>query len=69
VIDLNKKLRGVMLVLAMLLLAVGAKAQSNYGAIRGSVTDSQGATLTRATVVLTSEATKSSRQTIVNGAG
>jgi trimeric autotransporter adhesin len=69
VIDLNKKFRGVMLVLAMLLLAVGAKAQSNYGAIRGSVTDSQGATLTRATVVLTSEATKSSRQTLVNGAG
>nr|WP_213806654.1 TonB-dependent receptor [Granulicella sp. dw_53] len=53
----------------MLSLAVGASAQSNYGTIRGAVTDSQGASVTKATVSLVSDSTKITRTTVSNGAG
>ncbi|MCU1320600.1 MAG: TonB-dependent receptor plug [Acidobacteriaceae bacterium] len=53
----------------MLSLVGGANAQSNYGAVRGSVTDSQGATVSNAAVTLVSDATKLSRSTVSNGSG
>ncbi len=46
-----------------------AQAQSNYGALRGIVTDSIGATLPNSQVTLTSESTKISRTTSANGSG
>ena len=49
--------------------AAGAAAQSNYGALRGIVSDTQGATISAATVTLTSESTKISRTTTSNNAG
>ena len=55
VIELTKKFRVVLLVLAMLLLAVGAKAQTTYGGVRGLVKDSQGAVIAKADVVLTNQ--------------
>ncbi len=56
--------------LACLLLLAGASfAQSNYGALRGIVTDTQGATVTAAQVTLTSESTKLSRSTTSNNSG
>jgi hypothetical protein len=48
---------------------VHAFGQSNFGAVRGIVTDSQGASIARAAVMLTSDATKISRSTVSNGAG
>lgn len=45
------------------------EAQSNYGAIRGTVADTQGAALDRAQVTLTSDATKLVRTTVSNGSG
>ncbi len=64
-----KKFHSLLLVLAMLTLAVGANAQSNYGAIRGIVTDSQGATVSNASVSLVSDSTKLARTTVSNGSG
>ncbi|MDP9050039.1 MAG: carboxypeptidase regulatory-like domain-containing protein, partial [Acidobacteriota bacterium] len=46
-----------------------AGAQSNYGALRGIITDAQGGTLVNSTVTLTSEATKITRTTVTNGSG
>jgi hypothetical protein len=69
VIVLIKKFHSLFLMLAMLTLAVGANAQSNYGAIRGSVTDSQDATIANAAVSLVSDATKLARTTVSNGSG
>ena len=62
-IDLIRKFRGVLLVLAMLLPAVSAKAQTTYGAMRGLVKDTQGAVIAKATVVLTNEGTNIIRTT------
>ncbi|ADV81306.1 TonB-dependent receptor [Terriglobus saanensis SP1PR4] len=54
----------------LLFIAFGVSlAQSNYGALRGIVTDLQGATLPNSEVTLTSQATKLSRKTKSNGAG
>ncbi len=67
---LNKKLYGVLVLVAMVMTAAtSALAQSNYGALRGIVTDVQGASVTTATVALTAEDTKISRTTTTNGAG
>jgi hypothetical protein len=67
---LNKKLYGVLVLVAMVMMAAtSAQAQSNYGALRGIVTDVQGASVTSATVALTAEDTKISRTTTTNGAG
>ena len=57
------------LFLLLVLFANRAPAQSNYGAIRGIVTDIQGASLAGAEVSLTDEATKLTRTTTSNGAG
>jgi trimeric autotransporter adhesin len=69
VIVFKKMINSVLLVLAISALAIGARAQSNYGAVRGLVVDSQGATVTKATVTLVSDVTKISRTTVSNGAG
>jgi len=67
---LHKKIYSL-LVLAVLMMAAvtGAMAQSNYGAVRGIVTDVQGASLANAKVTLTSLGTKIARTTTTNGAG
>ena len=68
--SLFNKLSKLFVLVAMAMVALtGAKAQSNYGALRGMVTDSQGASITNATVVLTSESTKIARTTTSNGSG
>ncbi len=57
---------------AVLLMLIGvgvALAQSNYGALRGIVSDTQGATVAAASITLTSETTKISRTTTSNGSG
>ncbi len=58
-------------VLVMLALAgsPAALAQSNYGAVRGIVTDPGGAALAKATVTLTNTANKIPRTTVTNAAG
>ena len=55
----------------LLLVSSAAKllAQSNYGALRGLVTDAQGATVDKASVVLTNQATRFVRKATSNGAG
>ena len=52
-----------------MLCSAGALAQSNYGAVRGIVTDAQGGTVNNASVTLTSLATKIARVTSSNNAG
>ncbi|MDP9051372.1 MAG: carboxypeptidase-like regulatory domain-containing protein [Acidobacteriota bacterium] len=46
-----------------------AEAQSNYGALRGVVTDPMGGSLLNSTVTLTSESTKIARTTVTNNSG
>lgn len=66
----RKSVRLLSLLLAVLALCgITSLAQSNFGSIRGTVTDPQGASLDRATVKLTSESTHLSRSTQTNGAG
>lgn len=59
----------VLLVVFSVMAGTAALAQSNYGAIRGTVTDVQGGALTPATVVLTSQSKGTTRKTISNGSG
>ncbi len=67
---LNKKLYGVLVLVAMVMMPItSALGQSNYGAVRGMVVDSQGASVTNATVSLVAEDTKIARNTTSNGAG
>ena len=54
---------------AIVLVSAGALAQSNYGAVRGIVTDAQGGTVSSASVTLTSLATKIARVTQTNNSG
>ena len=69
-LTLNKKLYELLVLVVMLIAAVtGMKAQSHYGALRGLVTDSQGASIANASVALTSESTKIVRTTVSNGVG
>lgn len=67
---LQEKIFGIFL-LVVLSVAAGTElmAQSNYGAIRGTVTDVQGGALTPASVVLTSQDKGTTRKTISNGSG
>jgi trimeric autotransporter adhesin len=67
--DLTKTFRGVLLVFAMLLLAVGAKAQTTYGGVRGLVKDTQGAVIAKADVVLTNQGTNIVRTSVTTGDG
>ena len=65
-----EKNRGLSVLIAMIVAFVPfATAQSNYGALRGMVTDAQGASVTNASVALTAEDTKITRTTTSNGAG
>ena len=67
---LNDRRNYIPMLMAVPVFAVsGLFAQSNYGAVRGIVTDAQGATITKATVTLVSESTKLERSTISNGSG
>ncbi len=55
---------------ALLTIVCGSgAAQSNYGSIRGLILDTQGASITHASVTLTSDATKIARTTVSNGSG
>lgn len=65
----EKKIRFVLFSVLLLIAGIQAEAQSNYGAIRGIVTDIQQAGIPGSVVVLTSESTKISRTTITNGSG
>ena len=66
-----KELRGVSYAVSLIALAgvSSAAAQSNYGALRGIVTDGQGAVVSAAVVTLTSESTKIARTTNSNSDG
>jgi len=67
---LHKKIYSLLVLAVLMMTAVtGAMAQSNYGAVRGIVTDVQGASLANAKVTLTSLGTKIARTTTTNGAG
>ncbi len=66
---IKKHLRLLLPVLLLAAVVVNAKAQSNYGAVRGTVTDVQGAALTPATVSLVSQSKGTVRTTVSNGAG
>jgi hypothetical protein len=56
--------------LAVLSVCTGQSlAQTNYGSVRGMVTDSQAGALVRAAVTLTSQATHITRSTLTNGTG
>ncbi len=59
----------VLLFLLSVFAAPSAFAQSNYGSLRGLVTDAQGATIAKATVTLTNQATHIARTAISNAAG
>lgn len=64
-----EKVFGLFLVVALSLVSPSLLAQSNYGAVRGLVADSQGAGIPKTSVILTSESTKISRSTLTNGSG
>ena len=66
---LNKFFSLFVLAALWIVAVTSATAQSNYGAVRGIVTDSQGASVSNAAVTMTSEATKISRSTVSNGSG
>ncbi len=68
---INRKLLGLLalLVAFVALSASSTLAQTNYGSVRGTVTDPQGASLARAAVTLTSQATHLVRSTTTNSGG
>jgi hypothetical protein len=65
---LNRRSR-LLFILVVVTISISGFAQSNYGAVRGIVTDAIGGTLSNAVVTLTSDATKISRTTVTNGSG
>jgi len=67
--DRNNKLYRLLSLLVFLGLVLHADAQSNYGAVRGVVTDAQGAAISSAHVELISQSTHISRATTSNGSG
>ena len=68
-IQSSRLLRWLLVAIVSALAATHAIAQSNYGAIRGIVTDPLGATVSDATIQLISDSTKISRSTNSNGSG
>jgi hypothetical protein len=62
-------INSVLLVLAIAALAIGARAQTYYGSVRGLVVDKQGAAISQAAIVLTDDATKAKRTAVTNGSG
>ena len=68
--DKKYKLPSIFYLLVLFVVAsITSYAQSNYGVVRGIVSDPQGGSLSNATIVLTSEAKKISRTTVTNGSG
>ena len=65
----RKSTQSLLLVAAVIGSAGRSHAQSNFGAVRGIVSDGVGASIDRAPVTLTSQGTKISRTTISNSAG
>ncbi|RXH58255.1 TonB-dependent receptor [Granulicella sibirica] len=65
----NKITHALLLVLLLISSFVAGSAQSNYGVIRGIVSDPIGASVSGAMVVLTSQSTKIPRNTTTNGSG
>lgn len=59
----------ISLVFMFVIASMTVAAQSNYGALRGTIKDPQGTVIAGATVSLTSEAKKISRTTITNDTG
>ena len=55
--------------LVMVGLVMPGRAQTNYGAVRGLVSDSQGSVLPNASVSLMNEQTKVVRKSVTNGGG
>ena len=68
-IQTNKITHALLLVLLLVSSFVAGTAQSNYGVIRGIVSDPIGASVSGAMVVLTSQSTKIPRNTTTNGSG
>ncbi len=66
---IEKSLRIFLAVLVFSMVVARANAQSNYGAVRGTVTDVQGAALTPATVSLVSQSKGTLRTTVSNSSG
>ncbi len=64
-----QKLLNVLTLGMLLVVSLHAVAQSNYGAVRGIVADSQGAALPKAQVDMVSESTHIVRTTTSNGSG
>ena len=69
ILSIRKFIYRLLTVCVWVCLVQGSQAQSNFGAIRGIVSDSVGASLDRATITLTSQSTKIARTTVSNGAG
>jgi hypothetical protein len=65
----NKFVHLLLLAILFVTSVATGMAQSNYGAIRGLVTDAQGASISGATISLTSEGKKFTRTTVSNGSG
>jgi hypothetical protein len=67
----HKSIGSWILVLSILItgLVARGRAQTNYGAIRGMVSDSQGSVLPNASVILVNEQTKVVRKSVTNGGG
>jgi len=68
-IQKNKLVQLFLLAVLFVTSVATGMAQSNYGVLRGIVSDPQGAPIAGATVILTSQATKITRTTISNGSG
>jgi hypothetical protein len=69
VLALRVPRRFLTIFIALLIAVPSLWAQSNYGAIRGIITDAQGAVLPKSQVTLTSATTNIARSTVSNGAG
>ena len=64
------KTRQVLTFLFVLLVSIsGVSAQTNYGSVRGEVTDTQGATIGGAKVILSNQSTKVERVSVTNDKG
>src|SRR5580704_15787522 len=67
--DLYKKSYLLLAIVGLLALSTYGVAQTTYGSVRGLVTDTQGAAIAHANVVLTEESTHLVRNAETTGAG
>jgi hypothetical protein len=68
----NLRIYAIALALVLVLFGISApsiQAQTNYGSVRGRVTDPEGAAVSEASVLLTNSGTKVIRSTRTNDAG